>query len=621
VFGFFSFIAFALLWSILLQWMGRFLFIWHKNVIDQLTFNEILQVYYHGFPLDFAFSSYLALFACLLYWIANMVFPQWMRRIYILIALLMLQLTVVIHLADAEMFAVWGAKFNRQALQYMQSPTEAMASSSEAGWTGIAFWWIICTFGFGWVFIKHASKMQKVAIGAKNHLVLGILSLLGIAAFGIGSRGGLGTIPINQSVAVFSLKPAANLAAVNSSWNFLYYLINKNEVIDPSAYRYGINTAQGEGLTQWYHGEAGLSGKNLCANNRPNVCLVILESFSAYASGYLTGHGNAMPFLDSLNRTGLGFTRAYASGDRTDKGLAAIIGAWPGQPWQSILHEPDKAAKLPSLANAFRQKGYQTGFIYGGDLGFANMRAYLRNAGFEQLIDEGGFAENEKTSKWGAHDAVAFEKFLGMNDAAKKPFFHTILSLSSHEPYDVPGGPYFPREDPNRAFLNSIAYTDNCIRTFMQKCATKPWFKNTLFVFVADHGRDLGLDSTQFDRQGHFHIPIVFWGPVLSKDLQGKKIDKVVSQTDIGQTICQSVLNIDKPYFPHGRNMLFDNPSSSAFYVFNSGFGVVNPKGSVVFHNQPGACTAKSGTKGFSDSLLMLGKFMQYSLIKQYLSY
>ena len=123
MFGFFSFIAFALLWSILLQWMGRFLFIWHKNVIDQLTFNEILQVYYHGFPLDFAFSSYLALFACLLYWIANMVSPQWVRRIYILIALLMMQLTVVIHLADAEMFAVWGAKFNRQALQYLHSPT------------------------------------------------------------------------------------------------------------------------------------------------------------------------------------------------------------------------------------------------------------------------------------------------------------------------------------------------------------------------------------------------------------------------------------------------------------------------------------------------------------------
>jgi arylsulfatase A-like enzyme len=153
----------------------------------------------------------------------------------------------------------------------------------------------------------------------------------------------------------------------------------------------------------------------------------------------------------------------------------------------------------------------------------------------------------------------------------------------------------------------------------MAEASKTTWFKNTLFVFVADHGRDLGYPETQFDRPGHFHIPLFFWGPALHPILSGKSSVKVASQCDIAETLNQSLLFNKKKQFDYAANLLNNNRHSPSVYIFNSGFGVVAEDGEVVFHNQPRQKTLSRGREKLCDSLLSLGQVFQYRQIVNYM--
>src|SRR5690606_7393298 len=150
----------------------------------------------------------------------------------------------------------------------------------------------------------------------------------------------------------------------------------------------------------------------------------------------------------------------YASGDRTDKGLIAILSGYPAQPQTSIIKFPAKTERLPQLNRFIREMGYRTSFIYGGDIDFANFRSYLNSSGFDHLTTLDDFDDELYTSKWGVHDHHMFKRALEELDTTTAPFFKVILTLSSHEPFDVPIEPLLPGNDAESLFLNSCHYTD-----------------------------------------------------------------------------------------------------------------------------------------------------------------
>jgi phosphoglycerol transferase MdoB-like AlkP superfamily enzyme len=316
-----------------------------------------------------------------------------------------------------------------------------------------------------------------------------------------------------------------------------------------------------------------------------------------------------------MAKTGLSFTNAYSQGDRTDKGLACIFGGWPGQPWQSILHEPEKAKKLPSLPYFFKRNNYKTSFFYAGDLAFANMNAYLLNAGFENIFDLNSIRTNSSQSKWGYHDEVVFDKFIAEAPNFAEPFFTAILTLSSHEPFDVPGAENKKFSDNYAKFRNAVTYTDAQLKKWMSKAAKQKWFGNTLFVFVADHGRDIGLANMDYRQPAHFKIPIVFWGPALNTQLRGLMNTRFCGQTDIATTLVAEILSEKRSHFQFGRNLLSAD-KGMAVYFFDNGFGVLSADGHVVWENSPPRVSEKSG-KAAAD-LLKVGKSMQYKLIGDY---
>jgi len=277
------------------------------------------------------------------------------------------------------------------------------------------------------------------------------------------------------------------------------------------------------------------------------------------------------------------FRHVYAAGDRSQKGLVALLSGYPNQPTTSIIKFPRKNEHLPHLCRSLAAAGYHSHYYYGGELAFANMKSYLRTAGYEQLTERADFAAADQNSKWGAHDGVLFDRILGDLQQQPQPFFVTAFTLSSHEPFDVPMRPAFPGNTEADLFRNSVHYTDFTLGKFLREARKKPWYAHTLLVLVADHGHmQPGNSSNQ--NPDKFRIPLLLAGGALRPEARGRVVSAIGSQTDVAATLLHQ-LDLPAAPFVWSRDLLAPHPRSFAYYCFTDGLGAVAPAGTVVFDN------------------------------------
>jgi phosphoglycerol transferase MdoB-like AlkP superfamily enzyme len=238
---------------------------------------------------------------------------------------------------------------------------------------------------------------------------------------------------------------------------------------------------------------------------------------------------------------------------------------------------------LPYLSTEFKEAGYQTAFYYGGELEFANIKSYLLKGGYEKIVGKGDFRPEDMNSKWGAHDHVVFNKMLGDINAAPagKPFFHTLFTLSSHEPFEVPMETVIKGNDEQSKFLNSMYYADQSLGNFIKEAKQQPWWQNTLVIIVADHGHRLPVMQGE-DLTKEFHIPMLWLGGALAK--KNIVVDKLSSQIDIAPTLL-SQLNMPYSQYRWGKDIFNSATRPFAYFVFNDGFGLLQPGKKVIFDN------------------------------------
>jgi len=273
------------------------------------------------------------------------------------------------------------------------------------------------------------------------------------------------------------------------------------------------------------------------------------------------------------------FTNFFSSAERTDKGVVSILSGYPAQPRTSIVKYPSKAQKLPFLMRDIKDLGYNTSFVYGGDIDFANFRSYLTNSSFNHITTYDDFP-GQANSKWGVHDHIVFERARQETDTARGPFFKVILSLSSHEPFDVPMEPYLKGDDQESRFLNSAHYTDKSIGEFISKAKNSEWWKNTVVIFMADHGSRHPHKKELKDKE-RYRIPLLMIGGAIKKDTI---VSLYANQTDFANTILGQ---LDQPHdeFKFSKNALSPFAKSFAFYFFNNGYGFVAPGKHAVYDN------------------------------------
>ncbi|MBK3747049.1 LTA synthase family protein [Stutzerimonas balearica] len=296
-----------------------------------------------------------------------------------------------------------------------------------------------------------------------------------------------------------------------------------------------------------------------------NVVLVTIESLSAKYLGSFGDARGLTPNLDELRKHSLTFTNFYATGTRTDRGLEAITLSVPPTPGRSIVKRIGRESGFASLGQQLGAQGYDSVFLYGGRGYFDNMSAFFGGNGY-RVVDQSSADEADIHFKnaWGMADEDLYALAMREADAdhaAGKPFLLQLMTTSNHRPYTYPDGRIdIPSGDGREG---AVKYTDYAIGQFLDKARRKPWFKDTLFVFVADH--TAGSAGSQDLPVANYHIPLFVYAPGL---IEPREFAGLASQIDLAPTLL-GLLNMDYVSTFFGRNLLREDAAPGRALIGN----------------------------------------------------
>lgn len=319
---------------------------------------------------------------------------------------------------------------------------------------------------------------------------------------------------------------------------------------------------------------SGLSSKRMITadslENHKNVVLITIESYSAEFMKMYGNDQNITPFLDSLAQQSLQFTNLYAAGNRTVRGLEAVTLCLPPTAGESVVKREDNKNKF-STGSIFKQKGYNVKYMYGGDAFFDNMQDFYSGNGYG-IVDKSSFTPEEITfsNVWGVCDEDMYNKAVKvMNAEAKenKPFFNHIMTVSNHRPFTYPNNKIdIPGDIKSRD--GGVKYTDYSLRKFFEMARKQPWFKNTVFVIVADHcASSAGKTELPLDK---YRIP----GFIYTPGTKPVKYNNLMSQIDVMPTLF-GLLNFSYESKFFGQDVLKPDYKPRAFIATYQDLGLI----------------------------------------------
>lgn len=548
---------------------------YHSTALE--TAGGIAGAFVHGAKLDISTIGYYLLIPVLVA-IPSLYFNgSWYKVFMRLYTYLLIIFSSSIVVADSNLYSYWGFRMDYTPMLYLKTPGEAIASAttSEIVFSFLAI--VVISSVFIFLYKKFCDKL----FGGLERMRLWPLGILGLlflwGALIIPIRGGFGVAPINAGSVYFSNKMFLNHSAVNAVWNVGTSAFTSKPVKNP--YIFGDNTEAASIVDSLTAG--GGDTRKVLNTSRPNIMILALESFSGYVIGPMGGDSLVTPNFNRYVREGLFFSEFYAAGTRTDKAMPAILDGYPAQPAQSIIKEPKKSQSLPSLVKILIGNGYRSSFWYGGEINFANFNSFVIGSGFQTIVTKDNFGPKDYNSKWGVHDHVLFSALKDSLKSVKAPFLNVVLTLSSHEPFDVPMDPVFAGTDNMTKYKNSVYYADKALGEFLDWAKGTDWWQNTVVILVADHCGRVSEDQPVFTQE-LFKIPMLWIGGALES--KGTIINKTGGQVDIPVTLLNQ-LGIAGT-FPFAKDLLSEESNSFAFYVYNEGFGFITDTSVYVYDHK-----------------------------------
>jgi phosphoglycerol transferase MdoB-like AlkP superfamily enzyme len=425
-------------------------------------------------------------------------------------------------------------------------------------------------------------------------------------------------IPINQSQSYYSNYNILNLAAVNSGYSLMMSTIESNKVSTENPFEVMDMEKAKDIVNRMYEVEKDTTVQIL-STDRPNIVLVIIESWSADVIEAITGEKGITPQFHKLVEEGILFTGAYVTGNRSEQAMVSIFGGFPATPIVSLSHNLDKMTQLPSIVKILKNEGYFTSFYFGGQLIYGGIRSYLRVNEFDRIIEQKDFSKELPTGKLGYHDEYLFSRMLKEEVNTTEPFFSVIFTQSSHSPYDQPKKEFFQFANLENDYLNSVHYTDGCIGDFIKKAKEQAWYKNTLFIMVSDHSHTTHKDWSVLDRE-YRRIPLFFYGDVIKDEFKGLKVDRIVSQNDLSKTILHQ-LNLDSDEFKWSRDLFNPYTQEFAFFEATDGSGWITPNGHYTYHRARDKYYQMEIPEKWCDSIITDGKAYLQVLFQEYIEF
>ena len=544
-----------------------------SNQKGTLSLRDYLDVMYHALPIDLSCAGYFVVIPLLLIivsiWWNN--FPlRAIMRFYNIVLAIALALAFV---SDAALYPFWGFKLDSSVFFYLKSPQEAMAS--------VSIWFVLVAVLLISLLVWVITKLLNNTYCKPNKVVrvvpVTLFFVLLMAPLFLSMRGGLKESTMNIGKVYYSTNQFLNHSAVNPVFSVLSSISKSDDFSEQ--YNYFAEEKRAE-LADSLFNVSDSETLQLLNTDRPNILIVLMEGFGGDFLSSISGLQDVAPNLDSLAMQGVFFSNCYAGSFRTDRGIVCALNGHPGLPSESIMKMPNKSRNLPSLAKKFVEMGYSTDFFYGGDINFTNMQSYLWSNGYQSITADTDFSAAERqTNAWGVNDDITFSALLEKLKHREDSLWHTtFLTLSSHEPFQVPSNRF---EDD---ICNSFAYTDSCIGAFVDSLKQTALWENTLLVLMPDHG--FCYPRTGFKSAPHVHhIPVIWTGGAVKQPI---KIDKLMNQTDVAATLLAQ-MNIDHSDFLFSRNVLSDGYDDRfAFYTFVNGFCYIDSTGTTIYDHTAG---------------------------------
>ena len=549
-------------------------------------FSDFFRVMGNGMSLDATTAGYLTALPFLLVlvsiWVKKFPLRKLLLPYYIIAALL----SAIVFVVDMGLYPFWGFKLDASIFLYLDSPKEAMASVSLGFILLRVVTMLLLTAFYAWLMCKVTPRKLE-ATRKRIGGTLGMLLLGGILFVII--RGGVTESTSNVGQVYFSNNQFLNHSAVNPCFSLLSSMGKSKDFA--SEFNFFDEEQRAKLVEGLYPTTDGDSLTSVLRSNRPNVLLILMEGFGGAFIEPLGGLPDVAPNLNRLSEEGVFFTNCYANSFRTDRGTVCALSGYLGLPTASVMKIPTKSRTLPAISEELVKAGYNTDFLYGGDINFTNMKSYLLSKGYQHLTADTDFSLAERSSNvWGVNDDITSEwllEQLKQRTEEDAPWFTTYLTLSSHEPFEVP---YHRLEE---KIPNAFAYTDECLGKLIDGLKQSPLWEDLLIVCIPDHGFCYPQGTT--DRGGEFsHIPMLWLGGAVKEPM---KIDKIMNQTDMAATLLAQ-LGLDHSMFPFSRNVLgsdyvypFAFYSSGSVFAFRDSTGVTayDIKADCISYEEPSA--------------------------------
>lgn len=515
-----------------------------------------------GLRMDIILLSYISFLPTLLLVVLPDNYLQKIKQFFSIYFIFFLFLLFFVELASYDFINEYDTRPNKIFIDYLIYPKEVAGTLFKSYLPSMVISFLLLSVALYFGIKKSAVWFRPQFVAYRTKLML--FPLVAFLLF-FGARSSLiSKRPINASNAIFSTDQLTNNLGLNSLYTVGFSLYSiKNE--GNAAKMYGkMDTNEALSRVKKYMNvsESNFNDANLplmhlqkadTILSKPyNVVIFLQESLGAEYVGSLGGLP-LTPEFDKLTKEGMLFSNLYCTGTRSVRGIEAVVTGFLPSPSESVVKLSNSQTGFYTLAENLREKGYETSFIYGGMANFDNMAAFFNGNGFSTIIDEKDFEESKAAFKgtWGYSDedlaVKANSYFKSMGD---KPFFSLMFSTSNHEPFEFPDGRIELYDKKKNTVNNAMKYADFSIGKFFEMAKKEAYFKNTIFLVIADHNtRTYGKNLVPINK---FHIPALLIGPNIPKN---KSYDKLCSQIDIAPTLLNFIgMDINNPM--PGRNLM-----------------------------------------------------------------
>ena len=614
---FFSLIRQLLFWILFFAFNRAVFLLYYSGLVrlEKPGFGEVMSGFWHALRLDVSTASYLLIIPFLLTFLKAVTLRKWpdlLNKIYTAVLIITYSLITT---AELGIYEEWKTKLHYKALHYLSHPEEVYNSASSGTFFWLVSIFIVLVFAGNWLYNRYFYRISLPRRPAIAALIIFFILAPGLLFLGI--RGGLQAIPITQSQSYYSNHNILNLAAVNSGYSFTFSMIENYRFMDHNPYQF-YDDKEAETLVDEIRYVKKDTTVNVLNTARPNIVIILLESWSADLIHSLGGEPGITPEFEKLSDDGILFTQLYASGNRSEQAMSALFGGFPSTPITAITHSLEKVTKLPSLPEKLKAVGYHTSFYFGGHLMYGGIKSYLSIAGFEHMVEIYDLPDSLPRGKLGVHDEFMFAYQARDLDHETPPFLSVIFTLSSHSPYDQPMRKVLNWGGSENQYINSAYYTDSCLGAYFRNIRSKEWFDNTLFVIVADHSHNSYRHWSVISPE-YRHIPLLLYGNVIKEAYRGTTYDRLASQTDIPSTLLKQ-LGLENKEFEWSRDLFNPYVPEYIFYEATNGVGWIRPYGHFVWHKDLGY-REMDVPEDKKEGLVREGKAYLQVLFKEFIDY